>query len=141
MKRTYYCLHCASVLNPNVKIILGVAQGDQRGLALFSPQPGNYQTILASDLKLRAAELVDFSCPVCHADLTSGASPMLARIGFRRADGLEGWVDFARPFGERASYFVTEEQVRSYGEDAERYQPVNFFGAGREGEDEGLPRD
>ncbi len=132
MKRTYYCLHCASVLNPNVKVILAVAQGQQQGLALFSPQPGNYQTILASDLRLVTGVPVDFSCPVCHTDLTSKASSMLARIGFRRSDGLEGWVDFARPFGDQATYFVTQEQVRTYGEDAERYQPVNFFGAGRD---------
>lgn len=130
MKRTYHCLKCQSVLNPNVKIVMVVAQGPNRGLALFSPQPGNYSIIYADHLCLRQGELTEFFCPVCGADLTSTASPNLARLGVQLGDGTQGWVDFSRWFGEQATYYVFGDQVRSYGENAQLYSSLNFFGEG-----------
>ena len=58
----------------------------------------------------------------------------LTEIGFRLEDGAKGRVNFSRKYGEHVTYFVTKEQVRSYGENAAAYGGANFFGAGGEKE-------
>ena len=132
MKRIYYCLKCNATLNPNVKIIMTMVKKTQRGLALFSPRPGNYNVILSDDIHLKPGDMVDFHCPVCGGNLKSEASKNLAELGFRLEDGSNGRVNFSRKFGEQATYFVTSENVRSFGENAEVYSNVNFFGEGIE---------
>jgi|MudIll2142460700_1097286.scaffolds.fasta_scaffold227913_2 hypothetical protein len=134
MKRTYFCPKCRATLNPNVKIILTMAKGRRRSLILLSPRPGDYSVILPPDVSLRQGEEVEFFCPACGADLRSEASAHLAEIGFRLEDGTRGRADFSRRFGEHATYFVTKEQIRSYGENSASYGEANFFGAGRDRE-------
>ena len=130
MKRTYFCPHCGGDLNPNVKIILRAEIGGQKGLFLFSPQPGNYRVILPNDVTLRPGDEVDFFCPACGVNLRSAVNTHLAELGFRLEDGTRGHLHFSRKYGERATYFVTNEKVRSYGDHAETYGDANFFGAG-----------
>ena len=130
MMRTYFCPACKAVLNPNVKIILALASGRRKSLILLSPRPGDYSVILPPDLTLRRGEEVDFFCPACGKSLRSEASAHLAEIGFRLEDGSQGRVNFSRRFGEHATFFVTRERVRAYGENAAMYGEANFFGAG-----------
>lgn len=134
MKRTYFCPACRATLNPNVKLILTMARGGRRHLILLSPQPGNYSVIVPADVALRDGEEVDFFCPACGKNLRTGANARLAEIGFRLEDGTTGRVNFSRRYGEHATYFVTKEQIRSYGENAAIYGDANFFGAGGEAE-------
>jgi hypothetical protein len=128
MKRYYSCPTCKAPLNPNVKIILVAKAGKNKGLVLFSPQPGNYQAVVSSNLKLKSGDKVEFFCPVCGVDLTSGVNPKLAEIAFYLDNGLDGKVNFSKRFGEKATFFVTEEAVRAYGDEAARYGKLNFFG-------------
>jgi hypothetical protein len=130
MKRVYFCLKCKATLNPNVKLILTMAKGRRRSLILFSPQPGNYSVILPGDITLDRGDEVEFFCPACGVNLRSEASAHLTEIGFRLEDGTKGRLHFSRKFGEHATYFVTKEKVRSYGENAAIYGDANFFGAG-----------
>lgn len=130
MKRNYFCPKCQSLLNPNVKIVLTAQKDRAQGLILFSPQPGNYDAIVPDDLRLQPGDLVEFRCPVCGTDLTSSRNPNLAEIGFRFASGDEGRVGFSRRYGEQATYFVTQEDVKTYGEHAGLYGGMNYFGAG-----------
>ena len=132
MKRSYYCLKCGTDLNPGTKIILTFIAKSGQGLILFSPQPGNYSVIVPEAARFRQGEAVQFNCPVCHAEITSAVNKNLAEIGFRFSNGLEGRVSFSRRYGEHATYFVTQEEIRTYGENAQVYSQVNFFGEGPE---------
>ena len=132
MKRTYFCLKCRATLNPNVKLILTMAKGRRRSLILLSPRPGDYSIILPDDVTLRRGDEVEFFCPACGAPLRSEINEHLTEIGFRLEDGTRGRVNFSRRYGEHATYFVTKELVRSYGENATIYGDANFFGAGGE---------
>lgn len=132
MKRMYFCLKCKATLNPNVKLILTMAKGKRRSLILLSPRPGDYSVIVPRDVALRHGDVVDFFCPACGAHLQSDADPHFTEIGFRLEDGTKGRVNFSRKYGEHATFFVTKEQIRSYGENAEIYGDANFFGAGGE---------
>ncbi len=135
MERTYYCPKCKATLNPNVKIILVLVNGPRRGLMLANQQPGNYEAILTDDLGVKEGDIVDFHCPVCMADLRADVDPNLAKIYFRDPDGTKGRVNFSRRFGEQATFLVTKEKIQSYGDNAEAYNNLNFFGAGTFDED------
>ncbi len=130
MKRTYYCPKCNATLNPNVKIILVAKKRQRRGMVLFSPNPGNYKAVVAEDLNIQNGDKVSFFCPICQADLLSSIDKNLAEISFKQSNGTEGKVNFSRIFGEEATFFVTREQVRSFGSNAEIYGAINFFGEG-----------
>jgi hypothetical protein len=129
MGRAYSRGRCGARLNPDVKIILRAEVRGQRGLLLLSPQPGNYTVIVPDGLKLRHKDEVRFSCPVCAVDLTSKRDRTMAEIRFRSADGTAGIVAFSREFGRHATYVITEEKVKAYGEHA-REDRVNFWGVG-----------
>jgi hypothetical protein len=130
MKRTYLCPHCKAVLNPSTKIILRAQVDDKKALFLFSPQPGNYDVIIPEGFPLRKKDRVAFSCPVCTKDLTSARDDTLAEISFTSSTS-SGTVAFSTLFGYHATYFITAEDVRSYGEHAANLD-VNFWGEGPE---------
>jgi hypothetical protein len=127
VKQSYTCTHCEALLNPSVKIILRGQHRKARGLFLFSPQPGNYSVVIPEGMHLERNDRVTFSCPVCGQDLTSVRDPALAEIRMHTASGSKGTVAFSRRFGHHATYFITEESVRAFGEDAED-RSVNFWG-------------
>ncbi len=131
MKRRYFCPKCEANLNPNVKIILMVQLEDLQGLILISPQPGNYTIILADEIKPDAGDLLDFHCPVCGESLTVDDNETMAYLNFHFSNGVDGTVYFARRFGEHATYFVDDDEVRVYGDNATQ-QGMNFFGSGQD---------
>ena len=129
MKRSYHCPKCGGVLNPNVKIILKAEHAGRSALLLFSPQPGNYQVIVPESFRLKKHEEVRFICPLCSRDLTSRRDPAMAEIRFETPGGQAGSVVFSRVFGHEETYFVTKEEVRSYGRHAGS-DGINFWGVG-----------
>lgn len=132
MKRRYFCPSCNANLNPNVKVILMARKSGEQGLILLSPQPGNYQCIVADEIILAEEDLVDFHCPVCGDSVTVETNVNLAQLVFRFSNGRNGVVYFSRRFGEHATYFVDEdEEVLSYGDDARPSKHMNFFGSGQ----------
>jgi hypothetical protein len=130
MRRVYYCPSCNATLNPNVKVILTAVKDGRGGMILLSPQPGNYEVIAAPELDLRPGDMIDLRCPVCAKRLLSRINENLAEIGFRMTNGLDGRAHFSRRVGEHATFFITSEEIRSYGENADVYSNLNFFGAG-----------
>jgi len=131
MKRVYFCPACGATLNPSVKVILTAVKDGRGGLILLSPQPGNYEVISAEELGLLAGDRLDLRCPVCSRSLLSRVNENLVDIGFRLTNGMEGRAYFSRRYGEHATFFITKEEVRTYGENADVYSSLNFFGAGQ----------
>lgn len=131
MKKTYLCPHCRAVLNPNVKIVFVIANEGKRGLLLLNAKPGDYGLIADPTFPLEERDLVDFLCPVCDADLKStsdGDAEDFAEIIQAQESGREVRVEFSRVFGTHATFIVDGREVSSFGEDAESYGDVNFFG-------------
>lgn len=131
MKKTFACPHCRGVLNPNVKILLVADTGKGKGLVLLSPQPGNYKYLCDSSLGeiLRPGTVIAFSCPLCHADLTSARDKKLAAMEMHIPGQSHRRVEFSRVYGTHASFVVREDEVEAYGEDAEGFDTMNFFGS------------
>jgi len=132
MKRVYSCIGCGTVLNPSAKIILKARLEKRQGLLLFSPRPGNYDVHIPSDFPLRKGDRVEFSCPVCGADLTSPRGDQWAELQFQSSEEIRGTVLFSKVYGVHATCFITEETLRWYGEDAN--PALNFYGEGRDRE-------
>lgn len=128
MKRTYSCPHCEGVLNPSVKIVLRGQLKGLKGLFLFSPKPGNYDVVVPPGFDLQPGDEVAFACPICGLDLTSSKGEDWAEIHFGSGPRTGGTVVFSKVSGRHATYFITQEEVRGYGEDAR--DNVNFWGAG-----------
>jgi len=129
MRRTYFCPHCGGRLNPNVKIILRAERRGRKALLLFSPQPGNYDVICPDEFRIKKGDVVEFSCPICGHGLGSRRGEGMAEIRVVNPGGEEGKVYFSRQYGHHETYFVTEEDIRSYGEHSAP-DGMNFWGAG-----------
>jgi hypothetical protein len=129
----YYCPHCSCILNPGTKVIFVIELRGRRGLLLLSQVLGDYAEVLAESIPIEEGTLYSFECPVCHGDLTSPINPNLIEILCREPDGSEARVDFSRIAGEYATFVRGPSGLRSFGEHAERYDGVNFFGEGKDG--------
>jgi hypothetical protein len=130
MKNQFLCPHCESVLNPNVKITLAARYGRRRGMMLLSPQPGDYKFLADSSFAeaLEPGAEVTFYCPVCSEDLTSPTSDRLVGLLLASPGQRRRRVEFSRTHGVHATFIVDEDSVTGYGEDAEEFGNVNFFG-------------
>jgi len=131
MKNVYLCPHCGANLNPSVKIILLVAHRRRKGLILLSPQPGNFKFVCDQHVAevVRSGARVNFHCPVCQADLTSGVHAGFAEL-YRDVGGrVPERVFFSRKFGTHATFVTKGDVVAAFGDDADEFAKVNFFGS------------
>ena len=131
MSNRFFCPHCKGLLNPGTKVIFVIEREANRGLLLLSPELGDYARVLVESFKLEPGVVYDFQCPICHHALTSPVLDNLVEIICRHPDGTEARVDFSRVGGENATFVRGPRGLRSFGEHAERYEGVNFFGVGK----------
>jgi hypothetical protein len=131
MKNLYLCPHCGAVLNPNVKVILVVHHRGRRGLILLSPQPGNFKFVLDPGVEaaLKPGAAVKFACPACAADLTSRANRQFAELSLVAPGQEPRRVEFSRRYGTHATFVLSGDRMKAYGEDVDDYRRINFFGA------------
>ncbi len=128
MKKRYLCPFCRVVLNPNIKIVFSVHKGAHRGLMLFNAKPGDYGFIADPDFPLNEGETVNFHCPVCAKSLTSPTNDHFIEVLLDQGDSTLSKVEFSRVYGEHATFIVDGEDVEAYGEDAQDFDDINFFG-------------
>ena len=133
MTNRYYCPHCDGLLNPGTKVIFVIEREANRGLLLLSPELGDYAKVLVESFKLEPGVIYDFQCPICHHELTSSVNENLVEIFCRYPDGIMARVDFSRVGGENATFIRGPSGLRTFGEHAELYEGVNFFGVGKNG--------
>jgi hypothetical protein len=128
MRCDYLCPHCRKVLNPGSKVVFLVEHQGERELVLLSPTLGDYSIVYPQSFSFELGTLYTFRCPLCRADLTSTLDQKLVDIVSRTDDAGATRVSFSRVFGERATFVFADDQVERYGEDAELYKGLNFFG-------------
>jgi hypothetical protein len=131
MKNIFTCPHCQAVLNPNVKILLVIAYRKKKGMILLSPQPGNYKYICdpSVEKQLSPGAKLRFSCPVCSEDLTSERNSQFVALQMTAPGREPRRVEFSRVYGQHATFIFDEEDVVSFGDDADDLGLGNFFGA------------
>ncbi len=124
--RTYLCPFCNANLNPREYVVLRGELNGRFALVFINPTPGDYTTIVPEDFPVQRNDEVAFTCPVCGHDLTCARDSSMAELRFR-AEDEEGTVVFSRIAGRRATYFITDGTVHSFGEHADA-DGVNFWG-------------
>ena len=94
---------------------------------MLNPELGNYDLIHHASIKFDEGELVDFICPVCHADLTAAEiNRNLARIVMIDENNKEYDVYFSRICGEHSTFKIREDDIiERFGENSSAY--LNYF--------------
>jgi len=128
MRREYYCPHCRKLLNPGTLVVFIVDHDRERELVLLAPELGDYSIIYPASLTFELGTLYTFRCPLCRADLSSNLDQRLVDILSLTDDGSPVRVSFSRVFGEQATFVFASDGVDQYGEHAERFDTLNFFG-------------
>ena len=128
MARSYFCPHCRRLLNPGTKVIFLVDNGTDRELMLLSAKLGEYSVVHSRSMKFEEGKIYTFRCPMCRSDLTSSLDEKLVDILTESDDEVMVRVSFSRVFGEQATFLRAPDGINRFGEDASRYEGVNFFG-------------
>lgn len=129
MEYIYLCPQCRGALNARRNIILSARSAKKQiGLALLHEEIGNYTVALSPTLKIDTGDIVDFFCPICHANLNTSKGDNLAK--FIRVDetGAETSVIISRKYGERCTFTVDDrKKVKTYGESVRKYLDPEWF--------------
>lgn len=129
MEIIYLCPHCKGAINAKRNIILSVKTANKQvGLALLHEELGNYAVALSPTLKIDTGDIVDFFCPICHAELNTSKGENLAK--FLRLDdmGAESSVIISREYGERCTFTLDDrKKVKTYGESVRKYLDPEWF--------------
>jgi len=128
MSRSYFCPHCKKLLNPGTKVVVLVENGVEMELVLLSATLGDYSVVHSRSMDFVEGAVYTFRCPVCHADLTSTVDIKLVELQSSTDDEPMVRVNFSRVYGEQATFLMTRSGVDRFGEHADRYSAVNFFG-------------
>jgi hypothetical protein len=133
MGRSYYCPHCRKLLNPGTKVIFLVENGPEMELVLLSANLGDYSVVTSRSMSLLDGAIYTFRCPLCRADLTSGENDKLVDLLSRAGeDDPPVRVSFSRIHGEHATFLMADDGVDRFGEHADRYDNLNFFGEAKD---------
>ena len=133
MRRSYHCPHCGGLLNPGSLVVFVIDYQGGRELILLSSEPGDYAMVYRDTVELVPGTAYTLRCPLCDSDLVSPGDDRLIEVASRGEDGTPIRVQFSRVFGQHATYLLSRTGVKRYGEHAESFDPINYFGAGEEG--------
>ena len=129
LKINYLCPRCRSYLRVWNNIIFVVKSNSRnlQSILLLNPELGNYNLIHHSSVEFKEGEMLDFICPVCHADLTAvEINNNLARIIMIDENNKEFDVFFSKICGEHSTFLIHEDDIaEKYGPDSSVY--VNYF--------------
>ena len=120
----YICPNCKGHLNVGDYLVFATrTQRKHKGLLMMSPLVGNYEYVHHNNFVLNNGEKVDFECPICQSDLTSNQNIDYAMIHMvAENDGSEYDLYFSKETGNKSTYLVANDVVKSFGEDALDYE-------------------
>ncbi len=128
LKHHYLCPVCRSHLRVWNNVVFSIRKEDglTQGLLLLNPNLGDY-SFMCHGIDFYDDEIVDFYCPVCHADLAAkDMNDKLVRVIMIDEDEKEYDIYFSRVSGEHSTFKVKKEDVIArFGENASSY--VNYF--------------
>lgn len=122
MENHYICPHCRSHLKVGEYIIFKIRNRErEKGLLLLHPEIGNYTSIKHPQFKFREGDRIDFFCPLCMQHLDAVMDENLIHVIMIDEEDREHDIYFSRIAGEKSTYQVSEEGVKTTGEHSCRY--------------------
>ena len=71
--------------------------------------------------------MVEFTCPICQADLTSSNRKdhaMISMVGIE--DNVEYDLYFSKIAGNQSTYLVAQDNIESFGDDALDFDDIYY---------------
>jgi hypothetical protein len=122
MSISYKCPHCNGFIDTKGCLLFSVKTPDHRyGLISLHTELGNYSVEKRPDFDYKEGDHLDFYCPICHAELTSGRHKSLIKIIMVDEQGREFEILFSRIAGKRSTYKIIGETMEIYGDDSAEY--------------------
>ena len=128
MKSTFFCPYCKGRLNVSNNIVFSVKTDDNRvGLVFLNPKLGDYHTTTHPSFNISEGELVEFYCPVCHANLAAlEFGENLVKVYMMNENQKVYEILFSGIAGEHCTYILKDREIEHFGEDYNKY--TNYFG-------------
>jgi len=122
MENTFICPYCRGHLQVGDEVIFRVRNQKKKvGLLLLSAQIGNYYSTKNPEFTYHKGEALDFYCPLCSHSLSTTVGENLIFVVMLDSQRVEHNIYFSRISGEKRTYQVTDDEVITAGEDADRY--------------------
>ena len=100
-----------SVKTPNHKV----------GLISLHPELGKYAIKKHSEFEFDEGKELEFFCPICHKNLTSGFHGKLVKVIMLDEKQKEFEVLFSKRAGEKSTYKIIGETMEIFGDDSAEY--------------------
>lgn len=124
----YTCPNCSVHLNVDGNIVLSIKTHDgNHGVVLLSDTLGDYSVHHHPALKLQKGEKTHFYCPSCKGSLDYSKDQNMVRIFMHSDEGEEHTVIFSAIYGDQATFQISEERSKSYGELAHKFQDPEWY--------------
>ena len=129
MKTKYLCSHCNQPINVGEDIVLIAKNKDgDKSLVFLHTTLGDYTSKFNSNFSINEGDLVKFSCPICHKNLTNKKNDRLAQFTLVDENDKSFTINISQIYGEKCTYKVEEQQViETFGEHLARYQDPDWF--------------
>ncbi len=122
MSISYKCPHCKGFIDMKGCLLFSARTPDQRyGLISLHTELGNYGVEKHPDFDFQEGEQLDFYCPICHAELTSGRHKNLTKIIMIDEQKREFEILFSKVAGQKSTYKITGETMEIFGDDSAEY--------------------
>lgn len=116
----YLCPKCKGHLNVGGQLVFATeTHRKHKGLIMLNPKIGEYDYKHHAKFSLEKGEMVDFHCPICHANLTAPKNTnhaMILMVGDE--DNCDYELYFSKQAGNKSSYLVAKDEIEAFGEDA-----------------------
>lgn len=120
---SYVCPSCKGQLKIDGKIIFSTRTLDKKvGLILMDPKMGEYSYVHHPSFEFIKGELVEFYCPICHANLEcNDKNENLAHVIMIDKRNEEHDILFSRRAGEHCTFKIKGSDIESFGKDSYIY--------------------
>jgi len=110
----------------NSIIFLTKTSKGNSGLLLVSSELGDYSVKMHPEYNhFEEGEIINFICPICYENLDAEEyDKNLAKVIMQEEDGKESTIVFSKITGEKCTYQIHNDSVKSYGGNAEGYKSV-----------------
>lgn len=91
------------------------------GLISLHPELGNYTVNKHPEFEYDEGDELEFYCPICHKDLTSGVHGNLVKIIMVDENKNEFEVLYSKKAGQKSTYKIIGETMEIFGDDSAEY--------------------
>ncbi len=122
MNIRYKCPHCNGYIDLKGCVLFSVKTPDQQyGLLSLHTELGNYGVEKNPGFDYNEGDQLDFYCPICHAELSSGRHKSLIKIIMVDEQGRDFEILFSRVAGKKSTFKITGETMEIFGDDSAEY--------------------